>query len=193
MRGSVIAQSGATISPGFSLGTLVITNALTFQSGSTNFMEINAATHTNDLITGMSGVSYGGRLIVTNVSGTLAAGDRFKLFSAASYANSFSSLTLPTLTGNLFWTNRLALDGTIAVVSPVNPAVTNLVYAVLGGQLQLSWPADHTGWRLETQTNSLGTGLGTNWSTVVGSALTNQIWTPMNSTNGSVFFRLVYP
>ena len=193
VRGSVTAASGATISPGLSIGTLLITNALTFQSGSTNFMEINAATHTNDLITGMNSVSYGGKLIVTNLGGTLAAGDSFKLFSAGSYNNSFTNISLPALTGNLFWTNKLALNGTLAVISPVNTAVTNLGYAVNGAQLQLSWPNDHTGWRLETQTNGIGAGLGTNWSTVSGSALTNQIWIPMNSTNGSVFFRLVYP
>jgi len=193
VRGSVIAQSGATISPGFSIGTLVITNALTFQSGSTNFMEINAASHTNDLITGMTSVSYGGKLIVTNLSGTLAAGDSFKLFNAASYANSFSSITLPALTGNLLWTNKLALDGTIAVVSPVNTAVTNLAYAVVGGQLQFSWPTDRTGWRLETQTNNLGTGLNTNWFTVSGSSQTNQMLIPIAPAPGTVFFRLTYP
>ena len=40
MLGSVTAVSGATIAPGFSIGTLVVTNTLTFQSSSTNVMEL---------------------------------------------------------------------------------------------------------------------------------------------------------
>lgn len=65
--------------------------------------------------------------------------------------------------------------------------------AVVGNVLQLSWPATHLGWRLEAQTNSLTTGISTNWFTVSGSATTNQIFLPINSANGSVFLRLVYP
>jgi regulation of enolase protein 1 (concanavalin A-like superfamily) len=61
------------------------------------------------------------------------------------------------------------------------------------GQLQFSWPADHTGWQLQAQTNNLGTGLGTNWVNVPGSMQTNQMAMPLNTTNGAVFFRLVRP
>jgi hypothetical protein len=60
-------------------------------------------------------------------------------------------------------------------------------------QLQLSWPETHIGWRLEAQTNSLAIGIGTNWFTVSGSSMTNQVFLPINPTNRSVFLRLVYP
>lgn len=59
--------------------------------------------------------------------------------------------------------------------------------------LQLSWPATHLGWRLEAQTNQPGVGLGTNWLSVAGSATTNSLVFPITSTNGDVFFRLVFP
>jgi polygalacturonase len=59
-------------------------------------------------------------------------------------------------------------------------------------QLALSWPADHTGWRLQIQTNAHN-GLGTNWTTVANSQTTNQILVPISATNGSVFLRLTYP
>ena len=154
---------------------------------------INAATHTNDLLTGMTSVRYGGKLIVTNLGGTLAAGDSFKLFSAGSYSNPFSSVALPALTGNLYWTNKLAVDGTIAVVSPVNTTPTNLVFNIVGSQLQIAWPTTHTGWRLESQTNPPGVGLRSNWFTVPDSALTNQQYFTIDSAVGSAFFRLVYP
>jgi hypothetical protein len=61
------------------------------------------------------------------------------------------------------------------------------------GQLQFSWPADHTGWQLQSQTNDLTSGLGTNWVNVASSTQTNQMTVPLNSTNDSVFFRLVRP
>ena len=57
-------------------------------------------------------------------------------------------------------------------------------------QLQLSWPATHTGWRLEAQTNSLA---DTNWIEVADSIQTNRITLPLNPTNGAVFFRLIRP
>jgi polygalacturonase len=70
---------------------------------------------------------------------------------------------------------------------------TNLTFQLSANELQLSWPQDHQGWRLEVQTNDLNTGLSTNWVTVPNS--TNIISTNMviNATNGSVFFRMVYP
>jgi len=72
-------------------------------------------------------------------------------------------------------------------------APTNILVRVSSGQLQLSWPQDHLGWRLQIQTNDLSAGLGTNWTVVTGSRATNQIFIPINRTNGSVFLRLVYP
>jgi hypothetical protein len=64
---------------------------------------------------------------------------------------------------------------------------------VTATQLQLTWPPTHTGWRLETQTNSLATGLGTNWVSVSNSTETNQVTMPLNATSGAVFFRLMRP
>ena len=192
VRGSVTAAPGARIAPGPSLGTLAITDTLTFQAGSTNVMDLDAAAHTNDLITGMTSVSYGGRLIVTNLGGTFAAGDSFKLYSAESYTGAFASLSLPALNGSLLWSNRLALDGTLAVVSPVSTTPAIVTFAVTAGSLTLSWPADHAGWRLEAQTNIPGQGLSTNW-VALGFERTNSASFPLNLNTGSVFYRLVYP
>ncbi len=61
------------------------------------------------------------------------------------------------------------------------------------GQLKFSWPADHTGWQLQAQTNTLASGLGTNWVNVPGSMQTNRMATSLNATNGAVFFRLLRP
>ena len=78
-------------------------------------------------------------------------------------------------------------------VRPVSTAPVRINSTAAGNLLQLSWPADHLGWRLEAQTNSLAAGLGMNWAAVSGSSATNQILLPVNAVNGSVFLRLVYP
>ena len=70
---------------------------------------------------------------------------------------------------------------------------TNLVMQAGGGQLQLSWPQDHLGWRLQIQTNDLTGGIGTNWTTVANSTNVNSTNVSIGSTNGAVFLRLVYP
>lgn len=87
-----------------------------------------------------------------------------------------------------------AVTSSVAVLS-VMPSTTptNLSFTISGSAILFSWPTDHTGWRLEAQTNNLGVGLNTNWFTVAGSPLTNQISIPIGRTNGSVFFRLAYP
>jgi hypothetical protein len=77
------------------------------------------------------------------------------------------------------------------VTVSANP--TNILFSLTGNnQLTLSWPADHTGWTLQAQTNGLSVGLSTNWVNVSGSAITNQIIIPVNLTNGTVFYRLMY-
>ncbi len=75
----------------------------------------------------------------------------------------------------------------------ISTAVPQLTFAIGNGQMQVGWPSDHTGWRLEAQTNSINNGIGTNWLTVTGSAVTNQMTLPLDQTIGSSFFRLVYP
>ena len=71
---------------------------------------------------------------------------------------------------------------TIVTGPSLNP--TNLTFQVTApNELQISWPTDHLGWRLEMQTNSLSTGLGTNWITVPGSTsvtTTNMLIAPAN-------------
>ncbi len=82
--------------------------------------------------------------------------------------------------------------------APVSAQPVSLVrplfsVGMTGGHLDLIWPQDHTGWSLQEQTNALSTGLGTNWVTVPGSTLTNQILLPISPADSTAFFRLVYP
>jgi hypothetical protein len=83
----------------------------------------------------------------------------------------------------------LAVNGTIKVAA-ASTMPTNVSFQVTGGNnLALSWPADHTGWQLQCQTNSL---TGTNWVNVPASTTTNQLTIPIDPANASTFLRLVY-
>ena len=78
-------------------------------------------------------------------------------------------------------------------VQPVSTAPPQLSFGIGSGQIQFTWPQDHLGWKLQVQTNLPGAGLGTNWVTLPSSAATNQMTFPVDSTEGSIFVRLVYP
>jgi len=69
------------------------------------------------------------------------------------------------------------------------PKVTT---TVTSHSLKLAWPADHTGWTLEAQTNSAHAGIGTNWVPVASSTTTNSIVIPIVPGNANVFYRLQY-
>ena len=78
-------------------------------------------------------------------------------------------------------------------VASIGVLGTNITLVTLGNSLMLSWPADHIGWRLQVQTNSLAQGLGSNWTDVPGATTTNQLTMPIGLTNGAVFYRMIYP
>ena len=70
---------------------------------------------------------------------------------------------------------------------------TNIVSSVSGGNLTLTWPASHTGWTLQVQTNSRSVGLSNNWSTFEsGYTDTNEAVIPIDKTTPTMFFRLFY-
>jgi autotransporter-associated beta strand protein len=119
ISGATTINSGATNSPGNNgIGTLTVNSSVTLAAGSTTRIEINKTSATKDLLDASGTLTYGGTLIVTNLSGTLAEGDSFKIFDAGSYGGSFSAMVLPTLAANVMWnTAPLATSGTISVVS----------------------------------------------------------------------------
>ena len=200
LNGSLVTGAGTTVSPGRAnaIGTLTVTNAVTLAG--TTLMELNRTNSpaTNDMLAAAS-VAAGGTLQVNNLASDLHTGDTFKLFSVP-VTGSFAITNLPVTTGDGFityvWTNKLAIDGTIQVlvgVPNVNTNPTNITSVVNGSNLELSWPADHTGWRLQAQTNSLADGLGTNWVAIPGTATVNTYTNTINPANGTVFYRMVYP
>jgi autotransporter-associated beta strand protein len=116
VTGLVATSSGSTIAPGSSntIGTLTVSSNLTLNGVS--MLKLNKTGATNDVLSASGILTLGGTLVVTNLSGTLASGDSFKLFKAATIASSFSATNLPALNAGLSWTNTLGVNGTLSVV-----------------------------------------------------------------------------
>jgi hypothetical protein len=76
-------------------------------------------------------------------------------------------------------------------VISINTNPTNITFSAANNQLTLTWPADHTGWEL--QSNSVGLTSTGSWFTIPGSAATNQITIMLDATKPNVFYRMVYP
>jgi len=89
----------------------------------------------------------------------------------------------------------LAVDGTIRLLSGAQPTVnttpTNITAVISGGRLELSWPADRTGWTL--QSNAVSVVARDQWYPVPGSQNTNRVILVPDTTKTNVFYRLVYP
>jgi hypothetical protein len=79
---------------------------------------------------------------------------------------------------------------TVGII-PLTP--TSISYSVSGGSLTINWPANYLGWVLQSQTNGLDVGLGTNWVDVAGSAAVTSTNLPVNPAIPATFFRLRYP
>ncbi len=132
-------------------------------------------------------------LSVSNAGPAIQGGDVFHLFNQAV---NFASVTLPADTLVATLSNRLSIDGTLLAISLTKTNATNINFSYSNSNhvLNLAWPADHTSWRLQAETNVPGAGLtDTNWVTVAGSTNVNTLSFTNVATNGSVFFRMVYP
>jgi hypothetical protein len=190
INGSVNLAAGATLAPGLSIGVLTVTDNANLNG--TTIMEVQSSPSTNDRLRSVTGtITYGGTLVVTNFT-PITGANTYQLFEGA-LAGSFANIILPTQPGVTWNTANLNVNGTITAMATVNATPIDLAFALTGNGLDISWPGDHTGWRLEGQTNSVNVGITDNWVTVSGSASTNRVVVPFDPANGTVFYRLVYP
>jgi hypothetical protein len=124
-------------------------------------------------------------------------GDTFTLFKASgSLSGTFGTVNLATNDANNMaytWTDNTSVNGSVTVLTAttlVNPTPTNITATVSGNVLTLSWPADHLGWYLQSQTNPVTVGLATNWVTLPGSQLVNSTNMTIDPANGTIFYRM---
>ena len=188
---------------------LVVGNGSGYTTGEVALLTVNAGS-TPIIVTDTTpspAVGYLGGSITfsATVAGTLPISYQWQVDKGSGATNlvgqTGTTLTLTNLAltsaGNysLYVTNLIGPNSSspAALTIQTNPTPTSLTSQLAGNQLTLIWPADHLGWTLQAQTNSLSTGLGVNWVNVPGSgAVTSQTLT-VDPAAGSVFYRLVYP
>lgn len=190
-----------TINPGGNLGigdagsaagVFGINNSVTFHGQATFRIDKTGGNRTSDQLNSVTTANYGGTLVITNVTtdGTpLALGDTFNLVSATTHNGTFNTIVGSAGPGLGF----SFANGVLTVVNGVASNPTNLTFSVSGGTLTLSWPADHLGWILQSQTNSLSTGITTHWFDIGGSSSVTSVNYGLGSTNPTVFYRLRHP
>jgi hypothetical protein len=170
---------------------LTIGGNLTMQGKA--MMRINKDAGPNDVIAVSGNINYGGQLVISNLSTTaLTTADTFTLFTAGGHSGNITNIVGSPGAGLAYAFNPV--NGQLSVVtSTVATNPTNIIFSVAGGSLTMSWPSDHLGWTL--QTNSIGLSATDGWFDYppsTGSRDTTQVTIPVGgSTN--VFFRLKYP
>jgi autotransporter-associated beta strand protein len=134
ISGPVTVGASGTLSPGAPLGALTVNNTVTLGGTTSAQISKTGATLASGLLVA-STLNCGGLLVVTNIGpDPLAAGDMFNLFDATTFNGTFGSFQLPALVGLAWDTSKVAIDGTISLVSV--PQFTGL--SVSGSTLTLS-------------------------------------------------------
>ncbi len=126
-------------------------------------------------------IVFGGSGTARNVTVTPLAGQ-----------SGTTAITVTVVNG----TDATSTAFTLNVTNSIATNPTNISYALGSGNLTLSWPSDHTGWRLLVQTNNLVNGLSVNpndWAAVPNSQQTNQVTLPVDAALPMQFYRLIYP
>jgi autotransporter-associated beta strand protein len=142
VTGLVQTVSGAVLAPG-SASTVGVLTVTGFSNDSNTLngvtlMKLNKGSLTNDQLAVSGALVYGGTLVLTNLSGSLAAGDSFTLFNAAGgYSGVFAGI-IPARPGapgfGLAWnTNNLAVNGTLSVVAASVPPPPRIASVTLSG------------------------------------------------------------
>lgn len=192
VAGNLSVNPGATISPTGASGALTVTGTATLRG--TTALQLNKAAGTNGMLNAGS-ISYGGTLALTNLGGTFAPNDSFKLFNATSYTGAFANIfpAIPDI--NLVWNTNGLNTGVVSVVSSptqpphlgINAGVNGFVFS--GSNGVPNWP-----YYLLGSTN-VGTPLS-NWTPLLSNLFDNNgnfIFTNSPGSNGQQFFILQLP
>ena len=196
---------------------------MTLLAGSTTLIKVNFANaQTNTVVIaqftdfgGNSSVKAfdGGTILFTNINtgaGVFALGQSFRVFTGPGGAdigneglnttNRYPIVNPVIPAANTKWDLTSLRDtspnGILNIVGFPTTG-TNITVSTFadGGNIvtHLQWPSEYIGWRLQQQTNPLTVGIWTNWTTVSGSAATNDIYITNSATIDTSFFRMIYP
>ena len=131
LNGDCTVGGGAMLAQSDPAGVLTFCGSLTLAAGSTSVLAISKPPGTDNQVRVSGGLAYGGRLVLTNISAnSLAVGDSFPLFSAASYTGGFAYIVPLTPGPGLLWDpTGLTRNGTLRVVAGDPPRIGALVLA----------------------------------------------------------------
>jgi autotransporter-associated beta strand protein len=192
VAGNVLGTGASSaLSPGDTTGALTINGWATNSGAITMQINVTNASMNSELIASRIDVN-GATLTVTNLGPTITNGTKFTLFSPVP-TGTLSATNLTTGSTNYVWKNDIAVDGSITLLGggiPADTTRTNLSAAYSGGLLTLTWPTNHLGWYI--QSNSVGLDVTNSWFNVPNSQGTNQIVLTPDLTKGEVFYRMVY-
>lgn len=191
--------SGQTLTGSGGPGTGTLKGNVNLAAGS---LVLNYTNGTPKLNVINGALNFNNNAVTVTVSGTQLPGGYFKLISVG--AGGSITGTLPasvtvngagtTGTNNALVVTNSALYLLVTPITTIATYSTNLTATVSGGSLEITWPATHTGWYLQAQTNTLGVGLTANgWGTLSNTAAVNGYTNVIDPANGAVFFRLAKP
>jgi hypothetical protein len=193
ITGNAIKIPTLTINGTYTIGTKItlttntptLNGTLVFDLANTNSKIILQSYPTN-LLT----LYYSGGLTVINSGPAPANGSTYAFFNATNYAGAFTSTSYPSLPSGFSWVDNLLTSGSISVTGAVLGSPM-LAYSLNGLQLTLSWDsATYPGYSVQAQTNSINSGLGSNW-TGTGSGTISPYVTTINPAKPTVFYRLI--
>ena len=189
----VTIYAGAAFGPGGSLGTLRLNNNLLLSAGSSTAVEIDATSLACGSVQGLSNVVYAGTLSVTTAHGSLAGGQSFRIFNAASYSGGFSNIMPESPGVNLSWAFN-PTNGTLSVFSLAPPVIRQFgLNARSNFTLSGTGPAGQV-YRIFTTTN-LGLPMGS-WTALTTGILAGGSFAftdPQTTNYGYRFYRVTTP
>ena len=131
LTGTLSAPAGTFVNPGLLMGTLAVSGSATVNGTYTaNLNRTNTPSNCSQMTAGGGLTFSGATLNISNIGPAFQAGDLFQLFPGATAG--FSTINLPTLLAgyDLTWTNRVAIDGSVQVLTAA-PAVADRFFRTI--------------------------------------------------------------
>jgi len=173
------------------LDGLTATNAYLSQSVPT--LTVNGSPYSLQVLANFSDGTMGG--IITTLPGIGFASANPSIFTVDARGVITPGATIGTANLTVNYTNStdnsvVGLSVPVTTQAAVSTAPVSIKVTSSSRNLNFTWPGDHLGWRLET--NSVGLTATNAWFTYAGSTSVTNVTVPIG-TVGNVYFRLTYP
>jgi len=191
---TINAGTNATTYAGVVAGNLALTKL------GTNFFTLtNYNTYTGSTVVGAGTLAISQPYLAAGSTVTVSNGAILELNFGANVTNAIAALVLNGVSqpGGVYSVANASpyLGGTGYLLVPGGTSLpstgTNITFSASNGTLTLSWPANYTGWEL--QSNAVNVADTNYWHLVTGSTTTNQMTFTVDVAKTNVFFRMHHP